>query len=170
MHLIIDGYNLLHSTQSLTRLNSVQLRWERDRLIDHLSAYQKLKPSRMTVVFDGWLGGWATEKKEVKRGIEVIYSKLGEKADEVIKRLVREKGSEAIVITSDREISKYAERMDAAVIPSEQFREKLEISSGRPEEGLEEEDVGEEKGTKKKGLSRRPSKKEKRARAALKKL
>jgi predicted RNA-binding protein with PIN domain len=75
----------------------------------------------MTVVFDGWLGGWATEKKEVKRGIEVIYSKLGEKADEVIKRLVREKGSEAIVITSDREISRFAERMDAAVIACEQF-------------------------------------------------
>jgi predicted RNA-binding protein with PIN domain len=124
----------------------------------------------MTVVFDGWLGGWATEKKEVKRGIEVIYSKLGEKADEVIKRLVREKGSEAIVITSDREISRFAERMDAAVIACEQFRQKLEVSSDRPEEGLEEEDVEEEKGTKKKGLSRRLSKKEKRARAALKKL
>ncbi len=168
MHLIIDGYNLLHSTQSLTRLNAIQLRWERDHLIDQLSAYQKVKPSRMTVVFDGWLGGWATEKKEIKRGIEVIYSRLGEKADEVIKRLVREKGSEAIVITSDREISKFAERMNAAVIPCEQFQEKLEGSSRGVEEDFKEEE--EESGTKKKGLSRRPSKKEKRARAALKKL
>jgi hypothetical protein len=121
------------------------------------------------LVFDGWLGGWTTEQREIKRGIEVIYSRLGEKADEVIKRLVRETGSAAIVITSDRDISKFAERMDAAVIPSEQFQERLELSSDRLEEGLEEEEE-EDKGVKKKGLARRLSKKEKRTRAALKKL
>ncbi|HMK76764.1 MAG TPA: NYN domain-containing protein [Thermodesulfobacteriota bacterium] len=169
MHLIIDGYNLLHIAHSLTRLDSTQLRQERDRLINHLSAYQRLKPSAITLVFDGWLGGWTTEQREIKRGIEVIYSRLGEKADEVIKRLVRETGSAAIVITSDRDISKFAERMDAAVIPSEQFQERLELSSDRLEEGLEEEEE-EDKGVKKKGLARRLSKKGKRTRAALKKL
>ena len=86
MHLVIDGYNLLHVSRSLIHLNPVQLQWERERLIDQLSAYQKLKPCRITVVFDGWQGGWATEKWESQKGIELIYSKLGEKADEVIKR------------------------------------------------------------------------------------
>jgi hypothetical protein len=168
MHLIIDGYNLLHVNRSLIRLNSVQLQWERDRLIDQLSTYQKLKPCRITVVFDGWQGGWNTEKGERKKGIELIYSKLGEKADEVIKRLAKEKGSGVIVITSDKEVSKFVERMAVAVIPSEQFREKLEVSTDRFEGSFEEEE--EEIGIKKKGLSRRPSKKVKRARAALKKL
>jgi len=169
MHLIIDGYNLLHVSRSLIRLNSIQLQWERDRLIDQLLAYQKLKPCRITVVFDGWQGGWNTEKREEKRGIELIFSKLGEKADEVIKRLAKEKGSGAIVVTSDREVSRFAERMSVAVIPSEQFQEKLEeVSANKLEENLEEEE--EEKGIKKKGLARRPSKKEKRARTALKKL
>jgi len=125
MHLIIDGYNLLHVSRSLIRLNSIQLQWERDRLIDQLLAYQKLKPCRITVVWDGWQGGWNTEKREEKRGIELIFSKLGEKADEVIKRLAKEKGSGAIVVTSDREVSRFAERMAVAVIPSEQFQEKL---------------------------------------------
>jgi len=170
MHLIIDGYNLLHVSRSLIRLNSNQLQWERDRLIDQLSAYQKLKPCRITVVFDGWQGGWNTEKREEKRGIELIFSKLGEKADEVIKRLAKEKGSGAIVVTSDREVSRFAERMAVAVIPSEQFQEKLEeVSADKFEESLEEEEE-EEKGIKKKGLSRRLSKREKRARAASKKL
>jgi len=122
----------------------------------------------MTVVFDGWQGGWDTEKRERKGEMEIIYSKLGEKADEVIKRLVKEKGSEAMVITSDRDISRFAERMDVAVIPSEQFFEKLEVSSNRFEERLKEEE--EEKGVNTKGLSRRLSKKEKRVRAALRKL
>jgi predicted RNA-binding protein with PIN domain len=168
MHLIIDGYNLLHVSRSLIRLHSIQLQWERDRLVDQLSAYQRLKPCRITVVFDGWQGGWTTERRESQKGIEVIFSKLGEKADDVIKRLVKEKGSGATVITSDRDISRFAARMAVAVIPSEQFREKLGPPS-KLEENFEEE--GEkEKGIKKKGLSRRLSKKEKRARAALRKL
>jgi len=106
---------------------------------------------------------------EKKKGIEIIYYRLGEKADEVIKRLIKEKGSGAIVITSDREVSRFAERMAATVISSEQFQEKIERSTVHIEESFEEEEE-EEGGIKKKGLSRRPSKKEKRARTALKKL
>lgn len=169
MHLIIDGYNLLHVNRFLTPLNALQLQWERDRLIDQLSAYQKLKPCEITVVFDGWQGGWSTEKRERKKGIDLIFSKLGEKADEVIKRLVREKGSGMIVITSDRDIARFAERMAVSAISSEQFREKLEEPPDKFEEVFEgEEEV--ERGIKKKGFSKRLSKKEKRSRAALKKL
>ena len=167
MHLIIDGYNLLHVDRSLTSLNSIQLQWERERLIDRLSTYQKLKPRLVTVVFDGWQEGRSTETREKRKGLQIIFSKLGEKADEVIKRLVKEKGSGAVVITSDREVARFAQRMDVAVIPSEQFRERLQEGSSRmPEEGPEEE----ERGIKKKGPSRRLSKKERRARAASKKL
>jgi len=149
-------------------LSSIELQRERDQLIHQLSAYRQLKPCEITIVFDGWQGGWNTEKREWKRGIELIFSKLGEKADEVIKRLVKEKGSGAIVITSDSEISKYAERMLAAVIPSDQFREKMDRAALRIEKGFEEEEV--EKGVKRKGPPKRLSKKEKRLRATLKKL
>jgi uncharacterized protein len=169
MHLIIDGYNLLHVARSLIHFDSNQLQWERDRLVDQLSAYQRLKPCGITVVFDGWQGGWSTEKREKKRGIELVFSKLGEKADEVIKRLVKERGSGAIVITSDRDIARFAERLRVSVISSEQFQEKLERSSIEIHEYLRGEEE-EEKRAKIKGLTRRPSKKEKRARNALKKL
>jgi uncharacterized protein len=168
MHLIIDGYNLLHVTRSLIQLSSIELQRERDRLIHQLSAYRQLKPCEITIVFDGWQGGWNTERKEWKKGIELIFSKLGEKADEVIKRLVKEKGSGAIVITSDSEISRYAERMAAAVIPSDQFREKMERSVLKIGKDFEEEEG--ERGGKTKGPSKRLSKKEKRTRTALKKL
>jgi uncharacterized protein len=167
MHLIIDGYNLLHVNRSLLNLNSTQLQWERERLIDRLSTYQKHRSSGVTVVFDGWQEGWNTETREKRKGVEVVFSKLGEKADEVIKRLVKEKGSGTIVITSDRDVARYAQRMDIAVIPSEQFREKLE---GGSSDMFEENPEEEENRTKKKGPSRRLSKKEKRTRAASKKL
>jgi predicted RNA-binding protein with PIN domain len=169
MHLIIDGYNLLHLTLTRTQLSSVELLWERNRLIHQLSAYRQLKPCEITVVFDGWHGGWKTEKKERKEGIELIFSRLGEKADEVIKRLVQEYGSRVIVVTSDREVANYAERLAVAVIPSDQFREKMERSVLGMENDSGEE-VDEEKRFKKKGPSRMLSKKEKRLRTALKKL
>jgi predicted RNA-binding protein with PIN domain len=167
MHLIIDGYNFLHVSRSLINLNSIQLQRERERLIDRLSTYQKLKPCGVTVVFDGWQEGWSTETREKKKGIEVIFSKRGEKADEVIKRLAKEKGSGAIVITSDRDVARFAQRMDVAVIPSEQFRERLE---GGSSDTFEESPEEEEREIKKKGPSRRLSKREKRARAASRKL
>jgi len=170
MNLIIDGYNLLHILSHRLSLNAAQLQQERDRLIDRLSDYGRQKGLEISVVFDGWQGGWVTEQRERIKGIEVIYSKVGEKADDVIKRLVRERGSGSMVITSDREISKDAERMSVAVIPSDQFREKLEQSAVEVETFLKDEEEGEGRGIKKKGLSRRLSKKEKRRQTALRKL
>ena len=69
MHLIIDGYNLLHVIRSPVQLNPIQLQWERERLIDQLSSYRQTKPCEITVVFDGWQGDWTTEKREKKRGL-----------------------------------------------------------------------------------------------------
>jgi predicted RNA-binding protein with PIN domain len=168
MHLIIDGYNLLHITFPLFQGASEDLQRNRDQLIDQLSSYRQKKPFEITVVFDGWRGGWVTEKRERNKGIDLIFSKLGETADEVIKRLVKERGSGAVVVTSDRDISRYAQRMSVAVIPSDQFRERIGQSGLRNEEkdALEEEETE----SSKKGPSRTLSKKEKRLRAALKKL
>jgi uncharacterized protein len=169
MHLIIDGYNLLHVGRSLILLNPIELQRERDRLIDQVSAYGKLRRWEITVVFDGWQGGWSTEQRERKKGIELIFSRLGEKADEVIKRLVKDRGTGAMVITSDRDVSRFAERMAVTVIPSDQFKEKMERAIVNPEKEIEQ-DEEEGRGAKKKGPSRRLSKRERRARAALKKL
>ncbi len=168
MHLIIDGYNLLHIAHPGLQGAPEDLQRGREQLINQLSSYRQKKPCEITVVFDGWRGGWATEKKERSKGIDLIFSKLGETADEVIKRLVKERGSGAIVVTSDREISRYAERMSVAVIPSNQFQERLELSGLRGEG----RDAFEEEETRKpnKGPSRRLSKNAKRRRAALKKL
>jgi hypothetical protein len=170
MNLIIDGYNLLHLLSPRLSLTAAQLQRERDRLIERLSDYGRQKGLEITIVFDGWQGGWVTEQRERIKGMEVIYSKVGEKADDVIKRLVRERGAGSMVITSDREISKDAERMSVVAIPSDQFREKLEQSVGEVETFLKDEEEGEDRGVKKKGLSRKLSKKEKRKRIALRKL
>jgi predicted RNA-binding protein with PIN domain len=171
MHLIIDGYNLLHMGQSRASMTASELEGRRERLIEQLSSYRHTRPCDITAVFDGWQRGWASEKKERRRGIDVIFSRLGEKADEVVKRLAREKGAGAVVVTSDREIASFAERLAVAVIPSEVFREKLErsVAQGLKVSARNGEEETRPEG-KKKGPSRRLSKKERRRQAALKKL
>jgi hypothetical protein len=165
MQIIIDGYNLLHAGRLLTRLDALELQGERDRLIDRLSEYRRVKSCEITVVFDGWQGGWSTEKKEKRKGVDVIFSKLGEQADEVIKRLVRARGAGAIVVTSDRDLGRYVERMSVAVIPSDLFKKRLEGAVFEVEE-----DVAEDRADRRKGPSKRLSKKQKRLKGALKKL
>jgi predicted RNA-binding protein with PIN domain len=167
MHLIIDGYNLLHAGHSTLHLNPADLQRERDRLVDRLSAYRRQKPCQMTVVFDGWQRGRPSETREVRKGIELIFSRLGEKADEVIKRIVREMGGGSVVITSDRDVSRYVEGMSVAVIPSDQFREKMERPVEKPWKGREEEEATP---ANRKGPSRKLSKKERRKITAFRKL
>ncbi len=167
MHLVIDGYNLLHVGRSPKSLADLDV--ERKRLISLLAAYRRQRLCEITVVFDGWQTGWVTEQREKERGIDLVFSKRGEKADEVIKRMVSQRGAGVVVVTSDREISRFAERMSVSVIPSEQFLAKIEQASLQPRtEGSREDER--EGGGRKKGPSRRLSKKERRRRAALRKL
>ena len=172
MLLIIDGYNLLHVGRSLGALRPDDLQRERDRLIDQVSSYRHSRPCEITVIFDGWKEGEVTERKERRKGIDLVFSKVGEKADEVIKRLVREKGAGVVVVTSDREVAGFVEKRGATAVSSEQFRERMRMAATRPpypeEKGIEP--GGEEGGPLKKGSSRRLSKKEKKLRAALRKL
>ena len=169
MLLAIDGYNIIKQSPELRRLEQIELQKAREGLIEELARYKRLKGHAILVVFDGWQGGWGTEKRERQKGMDLVFSKRGEKADEVIKRMVKEKGAGVVVVTSDREISRFAERMSVSAVSSEQFLERMENRVFEvPGERFAEEE--EERGQAKRGLSRRPSKKERRARRILKKI
>ena len=71
--IIIDGYNLIG-------IDHTNLEAERRQLIELLIKYRKKKGHSVTVVFDGWKGGSRTESSSVRGGVNIIYSRLGEKA------------------------------------------------------------------------------------------
>ena len=100
IHLIIDGYNLLGVQGGLT--GDVEAR--REALIRNLAGYRQRKGFPLTVVFDGWRSGYPVEQSQWREGIEVVYSRQGEQADAVIKRLAERYGSDAAIVSSDREI------------------------------------------------------------------
>jgi predicted RNA-binding protein with PIN domain len=135
MDLIIDGYNLIGSNWGLNG----SLEQKRNRLIQQLSAYQRRKPFNLVVVFDGWRAGQVQETKEKRDAITIVYSRLGEKADSVIVRTAREKGSGSVVITSDREIRRAVERFGAVAIYAGEFNEILRTLEILPGEDDSEE-------------------------------
>jgi predicted RNA-binding protein with PIN domain len=126
MDIIIDGYNLIGSEQGLQGA----LEHKRNWLVQQLSRYQKLKQFNLIVVFDGWRAGSANEASEKIAGLSVIYSRLGEKADQVIVRIAREKGAGAVVVSSDREIRNAVERFGAVAIHAGEFNQILKSIDG----------------------------------------
>ncbi len=132
----------------------------RQRLIERLIEYKKMKGHDLTVVFDGWKSGGSMQVQSVNGGVRVIYSRLGETADRVIKALLEQERKDWIVITSDREIMRHAWGHNAVPVDSARFMQRLEPhDSGLPGafELLEEDDGRQPR----KGSPRRLSKKEK---------
>jgi len=97
------------------------------------------------VVFDGWKSGGGREEQSTTGGVRIIYSRLGEKADSVIKKTIARERKEWIVITSDRDIMSYAWSVGSVPIPSSDFQSLLEKGDVSPagEYDLIEEDYDE---------------------------
>jgi len=171
LRIIIDGYNLIRQSSALRSYDSLEIAKGREKLIEKLARYRRLKYNPIVVVFDGWQEGNFTEQRSKEKGIDIIYSKRGVKADEVIKRLVSNSREELIVVTSDREITHFCQSRRCEVIPSPQFEEKIEFSFLADIKGLEE-DVKPTPplSTKKKGPSKRLPKSKRRLLQRLKKL
>ena len=176
MHIIVDGYNLIRQSDSLRQSERISLEEGRRALLRSLAGYRHLRGHRITVVFDGWEGGSPIEERDRAGGMDIIYSRLGEKADEVIKRLVAAGNEEILVVTSDREIVTFAARRGKASIESLAFAERLErIAAGSSSdadipaetEADEEDHPG---AAKKKGPARRLSKQKRAALARIRKL
>lgn len=137
-------------------------------LIDSLIGYKKRKGHDITVVFDGWKTGTAQENQSVTGGIKVIYSRVGEKADSVIKRIISSDRRGWIVVTSDRDIVNHAWALGSIPISADGFLNAIE--KGIPSYLFEKEGDEEYIEPQRKGNPKRLSKKEKAIRRALSKL
>lgn len=121
MHIIIDGYNLIRQSDFLRRHEKQSLAAGRQALILNLSEYKRKKRHNITVVFDGWESGSAQEERDRQGNINIIYSRRGEKADDVIKKLADSSSEETIIVSSDREIVSYVTRRGRTALSSIEF-------------------------------------------------
>lgn len=167
-HILIDGYNLIGIAHR-------ELEKARNAIIERLHRYASLKGHDITIVFDGWKDGKPAETKMRIGSVNIIYSRLGEKADLVIKKILSEERKPWIVVSSDREIADFAGRKGFGSITAAEFEERLSSSTGMtaPEEetdAAKDNDDLYEKPAKQKGNPRKPSKKLKQKLRAIKNL
>ena len=169
MHIIIDGYNLIRQSDALRRHERLSLEAGRNALAKSVSHYRKQK---------GHKGGPVEEERDKLSGIDIIYSRKGEKADEVIKRMVQERAEEVVVVTSDRDIADYVSRRGGTAISSQEFdglmgraKNAMTGNARHEEERLDKEDEDATTArAKKKGPSRRLSRRKKSAMEKMRKL
>ncbi len=99
-HLVVDGYNV-----TKTGYGEISLEEQRNRLVRGLAALAARTGAEVTCVWDGAEAVHGVAPPP--RGVRVLFSRKGETADELIRRLVRAEppGRPLVVVSSDREVA-----------------------------------------------------------------
>lgn len=164
---------MIRQSTTLRLAEKSSLEAGRKALIRLVATYKKKRNHKTTIVFDGWESGSPDEERDLLSGVNVIYSKLGEKADDVIKRMAQLKKEEIVVVTSDRDIIHYVEHRQSAVISPADFEKRIETAArGARQAAMEnkDDDSSSARSSHKKGPARRLSKKKKADLVRLRKL
>jgi len=97
----VDGYSLLHSWPELAPGKPRHSAIAREELINRLTQYRDACGTPITIIFDG-ASGPVVEFPSTPE-VEIIYSRTGQTADQIIERVTHRLGSygEVLVVTDD---------------------------------------------------------------------
>jgi predicted RNA-binding protein with PIN domain len=125
-HLLIDGYNV-----TKTGYGGLTLEAQRTRLLTGLGGLAARTGAEVTVVFDG-AEGTVPVALPAPRGVRLLFSRRGETADEVLRRLTRHEpqGRPVVVVSSDREVADGITEAGASAVPSLALLRLLDRSVG----------------------------------------
>ena len=137
MPLIIDGHNLIGQMRGLSLSDPD----DESQLLARLSAYQRRRRDEMIVVFDSGLqAGLPGSPQRHESGLRVVYARTGQRADDVIVRLVHARGGrDCRVVSSDRAVQAEVRALGAQVIPAPEFAQRLRPEATRPQAPSEKE-------------------------------
>ncbi len=101
--ILVDGYSLLHNWPQLAQGQPRHSAAAREELIHALTQYRDAISTPITIVFDGAGAPPATANSPSTPQLEVLYSKAGQTADEVIERAAYRLSAfgEVLVVTDD---------------------------------------------------------------------
>jgi len=151
--IVIDGYNYINRIYASTVQKGATMELLRKELLEKCARYKRAGGPRITVVFDAY-GSYSPDRhSENYKGINVVYSKEGETADDVIIEKTRRNPPGLIVVSSDRAI------IDAAKANGVAFLTPVKLSEMMSGRRSEEEDDHEEVRHPKKGNPRKLPKK-----------
>lgn len=103
VRILVDGYSLLHSWPELARGRARYSAAARDELIHRLTLYQDAAGTPVTIFFDGASGPTGRPPAASTLAVEVLYSRKGQTADQMIERAVHRFGpyGEVLAVTDD---------------------------------------------------------------------
>lgn len=106
VRILVDGYSLLHNWPELARGKPRHSAAAREALVQILTQYQDAAGTPITIFFDG-SGAPPNVPKNESRHVEVLFSKAGQTADDMIERAAHrfQPYGEVLAVTDD-----YAER------------------------------------------------------------
>lgn len=102
-YMLVDGYNVIFAWEELKELADINMDGARGKLQDILSNYQAIKECKLMVVFDAYrIKGHNMEVFNYD-GIQVVFTKESETADQYIERFAHENSNNynITVVTSD---------------------------------------------------------------------
>lgn len=171
LHIVIDGYNLIRQSKELAEIDRRDMQAGREALLLKLAAYRKIKPYRITVVFDGSYAKGVYPARDNYKGVTALYSAGGDSADDVIKNMAV-KEQNLLVVSSDNAVAAFCRLHNAAVIESPAFEMRMEMAAAfGADTGPADEDAAAWDGsTRKKGPSYRQPKAKRRQKNIYKKL
>jgi predicted RNA-binding protein with PIN domain len=103
VRILVDGYSLLHSWRELAPGRPRHSAAAREELVDVLARYQDAKGTPITIFFDGSGAPPNVPKSESDRTVEVLFSRDGKTADDMIERAAHrfQPYGEVLVVTDD---------------------------------------------------------------------
>ena len=103
VRILVDGYSLLHNWPELAPCRPRHSAAARGELIHWLTRYQDAAGTPITVFFDGGGAPAGTPAAVSTPEVEVLYSRAGQTADEMIERAAHRFGAygEVLAVTDD---------------------------------------------------------------------
>src|SRR3954463_8988980 len=103
VRILVDGYSLLHNWPELAPGRPRHSERARDELIQMLTQYHDATGEPITIFFDGAGAPPNVAKTESTRDVEVLFSRAGQTADDLIERAAHrfQDYGEVLVVTDD---------------------------------------------------------------------
>lgn len=103
VRILVDGYSLLHAWPELAARKPRHSEAARDELTRVLTLYQDAIGTPITLFFDGAGSPPDVPKNESPRHVEVLFSRAGETADDLIERAAHrfQPYGEVLAVTDD---------------------------------------------------------------------
>lgn len=125
--IIIDGYNILNAWEKYNSFLKLSFENARNELIFDMGEFSKLINKELLLVFDAYKINSIQSKEKIK-GIDVVYTKQNETADQYIEKKMDKLGKKILitVATDDILIQKLVTQREGLVLTSKELLYRYE--------------------------------------------